>query len=170
MKLNTVLLRGVNEEEIPLLLQFAGFRGVEIRFIEFMPVGMEESFWRRYFLSEDEVIERLKREYPVNFLGQEGIVRYYRIDGIQAGFISTVSYPFCHQCSRLRITSNGKIYLCLFDREGYDIRRFLRPEFQEEELKSFLPTIAVRKPEGFVQWKRLGTFPGRSPVMKQVGG
>jgi cyclic pyranopterin phosphate synthase len=91
-------------------------------------------------------------------------------DEIQIGFISTVSHPFCQGCSRIRLSSDGKIYLCLFDPQGYDIKKFRRPKINEDELCKFIHYVVKLKPEGFIKFKREGTLPKMSPIMKQIGG
>ncbi|MFN3135178.1 MAG: GTP 3',8-cyclase MoaA [Candidatus Kryptonium sp.] len=154
LKINTVLLRGVNDSEIFDLIDFAFSRGIEIRFIEFMPF-VDELVWRTYFISEDEIRNKIEEKYKL-FKVEDGdsVARYYVLEnGAKIGFISTVSKPFCHTCSRVRITSDGGLVLCMFDKFSYPLKRFLRPEPREEELVRFVSSIAELKPKGFIELK-----------------
>jgi len=171
LKINTVLLREINDDEIPELINFSRENEVKIRFIEFMPISIDLNLWRKHFISEEEILDTIKKKHELRFLGIEGIERIYLVDGgVEIGFISTVSHPFCKGCSRIRISSEGKIYLCLFDHKGYDIKKFLRPEIKEEELCNIISDVVKFKPEGFIKFKEEGTLPEFGPVMKQVGG
>jgi cyclic pyranopterin phosphate synthase len=171
LKINTVLLRGINDEEISDLIDFSKEKDVKIRFIEFMPISVDVNLWRKHFISESEIIKALQKKRKVKFIGADDIERIYLVDDeIQIGFISTVSHPFCQGCSRIRLSSDGKIYLCLFDPQGYDIKRFIRPKINEDELCKFIYDVVKLKPEGFIKFKREGTLPKMSPIMKQIGG
>ncbi|CUS96768.1 GTP 3',8-cyclase MoaA [Candidatus Chrysopegis kryptomonas] len=154
LKINTVVLKGVNDDEIFDLIDFAGKKGVEIRFIEFMPfVGKD--VWSSYFVSEDEIKSRIERKGNLVFLGNgSSTARVYLFDNrVRIGFISTVTRPFCDSCSRIRITSDGKIVLCMFDDRGYSLKKFLRPEFDGDALRKFIIDIVKKKPRGFVDLK-----------------
>ena len=113
----------------------------------------------------------MQEKRKVKFIGANDIERIYLVDDeIQIGFISTVSHPFCQGCSSIRLSSDRKIYLCLFDSQGYDIKKFVRPKLNEDELCKFIHYVVKLKPEGFIKFKRKGTLPKMSPIMKQIGG
>jgi cyclic pyranopterin phosphate synthase len=154
LKINTVVLRGVNDDEIFDLIDFAEKKGVEIRFIEFMPfVGKD--IWSSYFVSEDEIKNRIERKGKLVLVENgSSTARVYLYDNrVKIGFISTVTRPFCESCSRIRITSDGKIVLCMFDDKGYSLKKFLRPKFDREGLRGFITDIVKKKPRGFVELK-----------------
>jgi len=151
LKINTVVLRGINDEEVFDLIEFARSIGVEIRFIEFMPF-VDEGIWRRYFIPEDEIRVRVEERFGLRFFEERGTSRVYILDdGTRVGFISPVTKPFCRGCSRLRLTSDGRLVLCMFDRFSYSIKEFLRPVFRAEELVGFIRGIVSRKPAGFIE-------------------
>ena len=154
LKINTVLLLGINDDEIFDLIEFAFSRKVPIRFIELMPF-VDESLWRKYFISEDEIKKKIEKRYRLYEMKEDSsIARYYILEnGAKIGFISTVSKPFCHNCSRIRITSDGKLVLCMFDKFSYPLKKFLRPRPMQEELIKFISSCVKIKPKGFVELK-----------------
>ncbi|GBD03248.1 GTP 3',8-cyclase [bacterium HR19] len=167
LKINTVVLRNINTDEIHKLIDFARDRGVEIRFIEFMPFS---PLWKEYFVPEKEIKKIMHEKYEMREIKREKIAKLYELsNGVRVGFISTVSEPFCNMCSRIRITSNGKIVLCMFDRFSYDIKKFLRPEIKEEELEKFIRSIVLRKPKGFIELKENKNEKAYIPMIK-LGG
>jgi len=186
LKINTVVLKDVNDNEICDLIDFAGKRNVPIRFIEFMPLSGNGE-WKKYFISEEELKRKIKKKYELVLIRKDRIAEIYKIyeknvgavsqpryNLIQIGFISTISNPFCNNCSRLRITSDGKIVLCLFDKKGYDIKKFLRPEIREKELIDFLYRTIKLKPPGFKELKNKFIDSGKifNPyvIMRKLGG
>lgn len=150
LKINSVILRGVNDDEILDLVDFACSRNVEIRFIEFMPFT---EVWNVYFISEDEIKAKIQEKFKIEFLEFKGTASIYTSDnGCRIGFISTVTKPFCDFCSRLRLTADGRLVLCIFDKISYPIKEFLRPYVREDELFEFVLETVKRKPKGFVEF------------------
>lgn len=127
VKLNAVAVRGLSEPDMVPLVRFARERGLEIRFIEFMPLD-GQGLWRESeVLTADEMIGVLEREFgaltPAPGSDPRAPATEYRFaDGSTVGFIASVSRPFCHNCNRLRLTSDGKLRYCLFAREETDTR------------------------------------------------
>ena len=122
VKLNCVLVRGTNDEEVPDLIRFADARGLDIRFIEYMPNRFSAPGDTR-FISGDEVRRRLPwdlRPLPVK---PASAARYYAAPelSIRVGFISPVSHPFCSGCDRLRLAADGMLYACLFDSSAVNL-------------------------------------------------
>lgn len=145
VKLNTVVVRGHNDDELDGLVAFAAERDLEIRFIELMPMGPLKDRWRERFVSEQEMRKRLARIVaawvPIPWRG--GAARCYRaqlFDGRVAsvGFISAMSCPFCERCDRIRITANGDWYPCLMDRPAGSLLPALRPVFNPGGLDDLL--------------------------------
>ncbi len=181
LKINTVVLKNINDDEIFDLINFAAKRNIPIRFIEFMPLSGNGE-WKRYFISEKEIKKRITQKYELIPCENGRVAKIYEVYDknasaqliAQIGFISTISKPFCNTCSRLRITSDGKIVLCLFDKKGYDIKKFLRPEIREKELFDFLERIVKLKPHGFIRLKDkfLNSESVSKPyvVMRKLGG
>ncbi len=154
LKINTVPLRGINDDEIFDLIDFASSRGVVIRFIEFMPF-VNELIWKKYYVPEDELKSIIVQKYRLYEIDQDGsTARYYELEnGAKIGFISTVSKPFCHSCSRVRITSDGNLVLCMFDKFSYPLKQFLRPKIRENQLIEYISTVVKLKPKGYVELK-----------------
>ncbi len=136
VRLNTVVVRGQNENDLPELLEFAAAKGVEIRFIELMPMGPLHEKWSQRYVPESEMRDTLSS--TVDFWrplpgGAESARRYHALlaDGSQAtvGFITAMSHPFCDQCDRMRIGAGGELYPCLMDRPAGNILPAVRPAF-----------------------------------------
>ncbi len=152
LKINTVVLKGINDSEIIDLVDFSKKRKLQIRFIEYMPISKNNK-WNKYFVPEKEIKEIIREKYEIVPYKTEKIARLYKVrtkrgESNVIGFISAISNPFCATCSRLRITTDGKIVLCLFDKRRYDIKKFLRPYIKEKEFKNFLLYVIRLKPKG----------------------
>lgn len=148
VKINVVLMRGQNDAEIGDFIRMAKERPVEVRFIEYMPMG------RRYDKSKmiptEEVLQRFPELLPLENRNISSVARLYRGEGYKGlvGFISPVSHAFCHLCNRLRITHDAKLRLCLGDDGEIDLRPALAGS--DEELKNFFAQALSAKPkQGF---------------------
>ncbi len=172
IKLNTVLLRGVNDHEAPDLLAFALEHGYELRFIEQMPLDAGHTWHRESMVTGEEIHARLRAVYdltPVPARGSAPAERFY-VDGGPAtvGVIASVTSPFCGACDRVRLTADGQLRNCLFAASETDLRTPLREGATDEELaQMFRDSIGVKLPghgindPGFLQ-------PGRP--MSAIGG
>ncbi len=149
VKLNCVIIQGYNDDQILPLVHWAHSHAVELRFIEFMPLD-DEALWRpERVISATQIIARLEQELPVEALPEDGSpARRYRLgNGQTIGIIATVSQPFCARCDRLRITADGRLYTCLFGREG----TLLRGHAQDpERLAQIVRAAVLRKPQGYI--------------------
>lgn len=174
VKINTVVIRGVNDDEVADFVRFAGRERVEVRFIELMPTSglgpecKELGHWRpALFVRGEEVRERIVAEFgPLEPVPDaDGVARVYRLSsGARVGFITPISEPFCRGCERLRLGPDGRLKICLFDAEGIDLRRALR-EGRAGEIASLL-RAALRDKEG---WER-GSLATLSSEMFKTGG
>jgi len=130
LKLDTVAIRGVNEDELVALIEFARHIHAEVRFIEYMDVGGANEWSMDKVLSRDMMLERLSRHYgPITAIPGRGAApaqRYRVPDGASFGIISSTTTPFCAQCDRSRVTADGLWYLCLYATAGIDLRGPLR--------------------------------------------
>ena len=173
VKVNCVLLRGINDNQIEAFGEFARREGVILRFIEFMPLEEDRTWSRDTVVTEAEIVERLSRAMPLVPLppnsASETARRYGFADGVgEIGIIAPVSRPFCGHCSRVRLTSDGKLRTCLFSSVDHDLHARMRRGAAEEELRSYIRGVIQTKEErhhigeaGFLQ-------PARSMV--QIGG
>jgi cyclic pyranopterin phosphate synthase len=146
IKLNTVIQRGVNDHTaLDLLARFRG-TGVIVRFIEYMDVGTRNHWKPEMVVPSRELAARIQAKWPIvprdrQYLG-EVAERYAYEDGAgEVGFISSVSQPFCGDCSRARVSSDGSFYTCLFATEGTDLRAALRAGASEDELYEIIRQV-----------------------------
>ncbi len=155
VKINAVILRGRNEDEVLDIVTFARRRGIDVAFIEEMPLGRIVEHDRQLsFCSSAELRDIIDARYPLEFLrqpaGSEGPARYYRMadSDTRVGFISPHSDNFCHLCNRVRVTVEGRLLLCLGNEHSLDLRAILRgPGYDLQRLKRAIVDAVGRKPE-----------------------
>jgi cyclic pyranopterin phosphate synthase len=130
LKLDTVVIRGVNDDEIPALMDYARGTDAEIRFIEYMDVGGATQWSMDRVVSRAEMLDRLRQRYgaiePVREDSSAPADRFRLPDGYVFGIISSTTAPFCASCDRSRLTADGVWYLCLYATRGVDLRKALR--------------------------------------------
>ena len=154
IKINAVSVRGVTEDEIVPFGEFARKTGLEVRFIEFMPLDAENAWEREKVLFAHEIIEKLSRELqPLTPLNQHALsapaTEFQFADGIgRIGFIPSVSQPFCANCNRFRLTADGKMRNCLFSLEETDIKTLIRNNASEDEILAAVRQSIGEKKEG----------------------
>jgi len=141
IKLNAVAVKGLNEPDIPALVRFGRENGIEVRFIEFMPLDAQELWGLDRVLTADEMIAEIEREFgsltPVPDADPRAPATEYRFsDGARVGFIASVSKPFCGNCNRLRLTSDGKMRNCLFARDEVDVKSLLGSDSLRDRLQT----------------------------------
>ena len=138
LKLDTVVIRGVNDDELIDLVEFAKSHGAEVRFIEYMDVGGATHWSMRRVMTRREILERLGEHYgPIVPAGEASSApadRFRLADGTVFGIISSTTEPFCRACDRSRLTADGLWYLCLYATHGTDLRKVLRGGASSEEI------------------------------------
>ena len=151
LKVNCVLMRGFNEDQIIPFGMFAREEGVIVRFIEFMPLEEDRVWAPSTVVRLDEILERMAEYRPLMEIprARSETARRYRFDdGIgEIGIIAPVSHPFCGHCSRIRITSDGKIRTCLFSAWDHDLHELMRRGASDDELAEFIRGVVQRKEE-----------------------
>jgi cyclic pyranopterin phosphate synthase len=145
IKLNSVVIRGYNDDEVVDLLEFARGRGVEPRFIEYMDVGGATGWSMDQVVSQREILELVAQRYgPVDAL-REGqwapAERFALPDGTVFGVIASTTAPFCRTCDRGRLTADGTFLLCLYGEDGLDLRELLRAGATDEEISERIAGI-----------------------------
>lgn len=174
IKLNVVLIRGFNDGEILDFAELARKSNFIVRFIEFMPIGGGEDWKIEQVVTEDEIIRTIEhglgmRLVPKNLRESQPADSYVFEDGAgEIGFISSVSSPFCENCNRVRITSDGKLRTCLFSLNETDLRQMLREGGSDREIGDVIIGAVSRKERG-----HLINTPGfvkPSRTMSQIGG
>ncbi len=154
IKINAVSMRGITESEIIPFGRLARETGMEIRFIEFMPLDAERAWERDKVLFASEIIDELAREFgpllPVGEYDAHAPASEYQFaDGVgRIGFIASVSQPFCGSCNRFRLTADGKIRNCLFSLEETDIKSLLRGNASDDEIRLAIRQSIWDKKEG----------------------
>jgi cyclic pyranopterin phosphate synthase len=153
VKVNTVLLRGINDDEVVALVGQAREQGWELRFIEFMPVENGGGWDLSRVVTGDETRRRIHRRWPIE-PDPEGdprapAARYVFRDGKGAvGFVDSVTRPFCEDCSRLRLTADGKFRLCLYDDREIDLKGPMRSGASDRDLDRLMAEAVSRKGRG----------------------
>ena len=151
VKVNCVLLRGFNEDQIIPFGMFAREEAVIVRFIEFMPLEEDRVWAPSTVVTLDEILARMAEYRPLVEIprARSETARRYRFDdGVgEIGIIAPVSHPFCGHCSRIRITSDGKIRTCLFSVWDHDLHAQMRRGASDEELAEFIRGVVQKKEE-----------------------
>ena len=151
LKVNCVLMRGFNEDQIIPFGMFAREEGVTVRFIEFMPLEEDRTWSPNTVVTLDEILKRMAEYRPlveIPHARSETARRYRFDDGVgEIGIIAPVSHPFCGHCSRIRITSDGKIRTCLFSVWDHDLHAQMRRGASDEELEDYIRGVIQKKEE-----------------------
>jgi GTP 3',8-cyclase len=154
IKINAVAVKGLTEPDVVPLARFGRERGLEVRFIEFMPLDAQQIWDRSRVLLASEIVEMVSREVaPVEEIPDKDprapATEYRYADGRgNLGFIASVSKPFCANCNRIRITADGHLRYCLFAIEEFDLKPLLRAGASEAEIAAFMRSVVIRKWEG----------------------
>ena len=146
IKLNAVVERGVNDDDILPLVEFSRDNGFAMRFIEYMDVGNANNWTSAKLVSKKEIIEKITARYPLKEIGRDQgsapSVDYEFVDGHgDIGVIASVTEPFCSSCTRARLTADGKIVTCLFSQAGHDVKAKLRCGASDAEISEFIAGI-----------------------------
>lgn len=176
IKINAVIVRGYNEEEVADFAQFAREHDVQMRFIEYMPLDSGHDWSRADVVSGGEIRARIEERFPLIAIekagtprGSETAARYRFADGAQGeiGIIAPVTEPFCGACSRIRLTADGQIRTCLFSKEEHSLRDVLRSGASRDEIIAFIRDTVFRKEAAhninspaFIQPQRTMSFIG----------
>ena len=172
VKVNCVMIAGTNEDEILAFVQFARRTDCDVRFIENMPLGAGNTWNSQKVLSSAEILRRIDSAYPLVGMsrGSEPAASYSFVDGSpgRVGVISSVTEPFCEQCDRLRLTSDGFLRTCLFAHTETDLRTPLRAGASQEELAELICSAVALKGPGHA----IGQPEIEQPVrlMSRIGG
>ncbi len=172
VKINTVIERGVNDDEIVDLAAFGRDRGVEVRFIEFMPLDATGHWVNDKVVGQDEIVERIAAVFPLEQMPARGAApadRWRYTDGRgTVGVIPTVTKPFCGDCDRVRLTAEGQFRTCLFATDEFDLRAALRRGESDDEIAERIVRAVGTKWAGHRINQVTFIRPGRS--MSQIGG
>ena len=175
VKVNCVVQRGVNESQIPKLVrQFRG-TGAIVRFIEFMDVGATNGWTRGQVVPTSEILEFLSDEFDLVPLMRDSpsdvASRWGHSDGSgEVGFISSVSQPFCGDCVRARLSSNGKLFTCLFTSIGHDMSELIRGEGDVSDLNEAIKEVWTRRSDRYSEDRSSDAYSLPRVEMSYIGG
>jgi GTP 3',8-cyclase len=172
IKINAVVERGVNDDEIVPLCTWARDEGFALRFIEWMPLDAGDTWQMAKVVSQDEIVERIAAVYPLVPAGGRGAApadRWLYADGRgDVGVIPSVTKPFCGDCDRVRITAEGQFRTCLFATDEFDLRSLVRSEATDDDLAAEIRRAVGTKWAGHAIGQVHFTKPRRG--MSQIGG
>jgi cyclic pyranopterin phosphate synthase len=172
MKVNAVVERGANDDEILDLVRYGRDNNVEVRFIEFMPLDATNEWERNKVVSQDEIVATIAAEFPLELMPARGAApadRWRFLDGKgTVGVIPSVTHPFCGDCDRVRLTSDGQFRTCLFATDESDIRTLLRNGGTDLEIAELIQVAVGAKWAGHQINQVNFIRPNRS--MSQIGG
>lgn len=151
IKVNMVVMRGINDNEVENILDFCGEHGFTLRLIETMPMGETGRAAQARYVDLQEIKRRLQRRFHLipDVMPGGGPARYYRVKGsdISVGFITPISQHFCETCNRVRLSVDGTVYLCLGQEHIYPLRSLLRAGTSDAGLDEAVRRAVARKPE-----------------------
>ncbi|MBI2987921.1 MAG: GTP 3',8-cyclase MoaA [Deltaproteobacteria bacterium] len=154
IKINAVIERGVNDDDILDLVEFSRENGFSMRFIEYMDVGNTNSWTSEKLVSKKEILERISARFALREVGRENgsapSVDYEFTDGRgEVGIVASVTEPFCSACNRARLTADGKLVTCLFSSVGHDLKALLRGEPRDEEIFEFIAGVWKKRQDRY---------------------
>lgn len=154
IKINAVIERGVNDDDIVGLVEFSRENGFAIRFIEYMDVGNSNNWTSEKLVSKKEILETVSARFPLREVGRESgsapSVDYEFLDGRgDLGVIASVTEPFCSTCNRARLTADGKLVTCLFSQVGHDLKGILRNGSTDEAISEFVSGIWEKRKDRY---------------------
>ena len=175
VKVNMVVKRGVNDHTVLEMARYFRGRGHVLRFIEYMDVGNANGWRLDDVVPAGEIIARINAEMPLepadpNY--RDEVARRYRyVDGSgEIGVIASVTQPFCGDCTRARLSADGRLYTCLFATKGHDLRALLRGGKADGEIAAFLRSVWARRDDRYSELRSSAT-PGLPKVeMSRIGG
>ena len=170
VKLNVVIIRGRNDNEIIDLVEFARRQDLVIRFIEYMDVGNANSWSLEMTLTKKEIFEIIHKYLPLKKTGRmdgraPAVDYQFRDGGGSIGIIGSVTEPFCSSCTRARLPANGKLVTCLFSQQGHDLKAFLRKGASDEQICDILRLIWANRNDRYSEqrWEDIQSDFGYQP-------
>lgn len=175
VKINVVIMRGWNDDEILNFVDFSRETGCIVKFIEFMPLDGPGIWSNDLVVNKKEMMGRINTHKPklvslsndpsdparlFSFEDKKGII----------GFIPSMTEPFCKDCDRVRITSDGKFYTCLFDKTSYDLRGLIKEGKSDKEIANYINKCVSAKPEGIIKIIKTQSLKPTLNVMHKIGG
>ncbi|CAN7251582.1 GTP 3',8-cyclase MoaA [Rossellomorea sp. LjRoot5] len=175
VKVNMVVKKGLNDQEVLAMVRFFKEENITLRFIEYMDVGCTNGWNFKDVVSKKQLFDMIQEHYqlePVkqDFFGE--VAKRYRHKGTdtEVGFISSVTETFCGSCTRARLSTDGKLYTCLFASEGYDLRDMLRSGASDEEITAKIQSIWEKREDRYSEVRTEESKMNRKIEMSYIGG
>jgi cyclic pyranopterin phosphate synthase len=175
VKVNVVVTRGCNDDEILDFAELARRTGISVRFIEYMPFDGERLWRPELVVSGEEILRAIEEKYELVPLEREPgstSLNFRFADGAPGtiGVITSITRPFCSDCDRVRLTANGKLVPCLFSKVEYDLKPLVRGGASDEEIEAFIRSAFWNKFEGVESLLRKQKIPSHIRAMYTIGG
>jgi cyclic pyranopterin phosphate synthase len=177
LKINTVVIRGWNEDEVIDFAKFVRNTGYTVRFIEFMPLDGTGIWAPDLVVSKKEMVKMINTEvknlvplHNNNTTSEPATLYSFADDKGTIGFIPSMTEPFCKYCDRIRITSDGRLLTCLFEKPGYDLKSLLREGKSDSEITRYILESMQKKPEGIISVIRAKALKPTLNLMNRIGG
>ena len=162
IKINAVIIRGTNDDEVLDLVDFARTNGFEMRFIEYMDVGNANAWSLEKTVTKKEILETVNARFPLREIGRDNgsapAVDYEFVDGAgEIGIIGSVTEPFCSSCTRVRLTADGKLVTCLFAESGFDLKGLIRSGATDHEIRAQVARIWATRTDRYsdARWEQV---------------
>ncbi|MGB2403346.1 MAG: GTP 3',8-cyclase MoaA, partial [Akkermansiaceae bacterium] len=176
VKINSVIQRGVNEDQIVALATFGRRRGITMRFIEYMDTGNTNGWKLSDVVPYTEMLQAIRQHYPLeaippNYTGETAKrFGYQDLAAQEVGFISSVSKPFCGDCNRARLSSDGQIFTCLFASHGHDLKTLLRGGASDDEIAEVIRSVWAARDDRYSELRSAIGGAKAKPEMSYIGG
>lgn len=176
IKVNMVVQKNVNDQEIIPMAKYFKEQGITLRFIEFMDVGNDNAWSFEKVITKKQILTMLQEEFelePVDkdYFGEVAERYQYAGSESQVGFITSVSESFCSSCTRARLSSDGKFYTCLFATNGFDLRELIRNGATDDELSEAIQNVWERRTDRYSDERTEETAKNRTKInMSYIGG
>lgn len=175
VKVNMVVQKGYNEDEILPMAEYFKDSGVILRFIEYMDVGNTNGWNLDQVVSGAEIVKLINAEFPIeaadaNYRGEVAKRWRYKDGGGEVGMITSVTHAFCGDCNRIRLSAEGSLYTCLFASRGTDIRRLIREDASDEYIKEVIANLWKNRDDRYSQLRSEHSVPVSKVEMSYIGG
>ncbi|MCD7033570.1 GTP 3',8-cyclase MoaA [Metabacillus sp. GX 13764] len=176
VKINMVVKKGMNEDQILPMAEFFKQEHIPLRFIEFMDVGATNGWKMDEVITMKEIIEQIGEHFPLEpadaaYYGEVAKRYRYKDSADEIGIISSITQSFCSSCTRARISAEGKFYTCLFAEQGYDLKDLMRSGASDEKIKSEIKNIWLQRSDRYSDERTEETVRGKKRIeMSYIGG
>ena len=179
VKINTVIIRNWNDDEIINFVKFARDMDITVRFIEFMPLDGSGIWNYNLVMTKKEIIKIIETNFHNvfsldknnSYLSDPATVYNFDDKKGKIGFISSITDPFCSTCDRIRLTSDGRLLTCLFEKEGYNLKELIRNvKITDKEIRDYIVSCYKMKPEGIIELIRINRLRPTLNLMHTIGG